>query len=119
MSYQSIRPEYELNVDGLVLGRTQFVIRAAVSYRAQLAGIERERITHKAQMEALFAIFGEWERANRIGVRSVRIRVVGDDQLESFFARWPHILAPRSDFEAEVLAAGRAGTDPGSLIPEA
>lgn len=96
MSYQSIRPGYELNVDGLPLGQTQFVIHAALSYESQLAGTERERIKHKAQMEALFAIFGEWERATRIGIRSVRVRVMGDGQLDRFFRRWPQILSSRS-----------------------
>lgn len=97
MSYQSFRPGYDLNVDGIVLGRTQFVIQAAVSYRSQLSGPERERITHTAQMETLFAVIGEWDRAIRLGVRTVRIRVRGDGQLDRFFRRWPHILSPQSE----------------------
>jgi len=97
VSYQCIRPEYELSVDGLALGGTQFVIHAAVSYPTWSTEPERERVRHKAQMETLFAIFGEWERAMRIGVRSVRIRIKGDDQLDRFFRRWPQVLSPRSE----------------------
>lgn len=107
MGYQSIRPGYELSVDGIPLGRTHFVIRAAVSYQPQLAGPERQHVKNRAQMETLFAVFGECERATRIGARSVRVKIVGDGQLDRFFKRWPHILSPRPEAVGTVETISR------------
>jgi hypothetical protein len=96
VGYQSVQPGYKVRVDGLTLGQTHFLIQAALTYDDDLTAPERERLMPRAQMEILLAVFGEWERAVRLGARNVRISAVGDGQLDRFFRAWPHGVPPES-----------------------
>ena len=87
MSYQATHPGYTVRVDGIGLGPSRFAIQATVQYESQLTAPERERFVPKAQLELLFAVVGEWERAVRLGARNVRIAVLGDGHLDRFFRR--------------------------------
>jgi len=90
MAYQSTHPEYSVRVDSLELGRTRFVIQAAVTYGSALTAAERERVQPKAQIEVVLAVLGEWDRGIRLGAQSVRIAVLGDRHLDRLFRTWPH-----------------------------
>jgi hypothetical protein len=72
----------------MLLGQTRFAIQATVDYESQLTRPERESFMPKAQLEILMAVLGEWERAVRLGARSIRIAVLGDGHLDRFFRRW-------------------------------
>ena len=108
MGYQSNHPEYNVRVDGQLLGETQFVIEAVITYPPYLTTLERESVVPGAYMEALLGVLGEWERGERLGAKTVRITVQGDDDLDRFFRRWPHtIWSPRTENPRSRAAASR------------
>jgi len=97
MGYQSTHPGYTVRVDGIGLGPSRFAIHASVQYESQLTPPERERVVPQAQIELLLAVVGEWERAIRLGARTVRIAVLGDGRLDRFFRRWVEGQPPSVD----------------------
>ena len=92
MGFRCTRPGYSVSVEGLLLAETRFVIQAAIDYDPLLPEDDRERLVPRARLEALLAIEGQEEHARRLGVREVRIGVVGDPALHRFFRD----AAPRS-----------------------
>jgi|SoiMethySBSTD1v2_1073268.scaffolds.fasta_scaffold549960_2 hypothetical protein len=92
MAYESHHPQYTVRVDGMLLAETQFVIQAEVTYAEGLTVVQREALSMSASMEILLGVMGEWERGQRLGANTVRISVVGDDDLDRFFRKWPHTL---------------------------
>jgi len=90
MGYQSHHPQYTVRVDGILLAETQFVIQAEVTYAEGLTAVQREALSMSASMEVLLGVMGEWERGQRLGAKTVRIAVAGDDDLVRFFRKWPH-----------------------------
>jgi len=108
MGYRSTHPEYGVRVDGLQLGRTRFIIQAAVTYGSQLTAAERESLRPKAQMEAVLAVLGEWDRGFRLGAKNVRIAVVGDRHLDRLFRTWPHDMPTSSEGLGPVLQRPRS-----------
>ena len=94
MGFKCSRPGYSVRVDGLLLGRSRFVIQAAIEYDAVLTDAERDRLTPIAQLEALLAIEGQEERGHRLGARELRVAVVGDEALYRLFRSRAHGRAP-------------------------
>ena len=85
MGFNCTRQGYSVRVDGLLLGQSRFVIQAAIEYDAVLTDAERERLAPLAQLETLLAIEGEEARGLRLGVRDLRVGVVGDEALYRLF----------------------------------
>jgi hypothetical protein len=97
MGFQSTHPEYNVRVDGLRVGRTRFLIQAAITYGSQLTAAARERARRKAQIEVVLAVLGEWDRGIRLGAKEVRIAVVGDRHLDRLFRAWPHDVSTSAE----------------------
>ena len=53
MGYRCSHSGYTVEVDGVFLSKTRFVVHAALDYRKGLSEAERVRLTPKAQMELL------------------------------------------------------------------
>jgi hypothetical protein len=85
MSYRCSRSGYKVEVDGVFLSKTRFVVHAALDYQAGLSEAERERLTPKAQMELLLAIYGESQRGRHRGARTVHVAVEGDRGLGGLY----------------------------------
>lgn len=89
MGFQCERQGYTVRVDGLRLGDSGFVIQAAIEYDPLLPDDEKDRLAPIARLETLLAIEGETERGKRLGARTMRVGVVGDEALYRFFRRPP------------------------------
>lgn len=85
MSYRCSHAGYKVQVDGVFLAKTRFVIHAVLDYAERLSEEERERLIPKAQMELLLAIYGESQRGRDRGARTVHVAVEGDRKLEGLF----------------------------------
>jgi hypothetical protein len=85
MGFCCSRQGYSVRVDGLLLGQSRLVIQAAIEYDPLLTDAERERLAPIARLEAVLAIEGEEARGRRLGVRDLRIGVVGDETLYRLF----------------------------------
>jgi hypothetical protein len=119
MGYQSNHPNYIVRVDGALLGETQFVIQAEVTYAPHLTAAQRESVASGASLEVLLGVLGEWEHGERLGAKTVSISVAGDDDLDRFFRKWPRSLwspaSPRSDARGSArssLPRSTTGADP-------
>ena len=99
MGFQSSRPGYVVRVDGLLLGESRFVIRAAVEYGEHLSQEERWSLSPLAQLELLLAIEGEKERAHRLGADVVHVGVIGDEPLYRYFRTSNHLTSSPGPFE--------------------
>jgi hypothetical protein len=107
MGFRSTHPEYNVRVDGLRVGRTRFMIQAAVTYGSQLTAAERDRARRRAQIEIVLAVLGEWDRAVRLGAQSVRIAVVGDSHLDRLFRTWPHDVSTSAEAPGQEVSTPR------------
>lgn len=110
MGYQCSRPGVNVRVDGLMLTETHFVIQAAVEYDSSLSDAERERLAPRAQIELLLAIEGEEARARRLGAKSVRVGVVGDERLYRLFRAASQEPPPADAERPSVARPARRGT---------
>jgi hypothetical protein len=85
MSYRCSRSGYKVEVDGRFLSKTRFVVHAALDYQSGLSEAERQRLTPRAQMELLLAIYGESQRGRHRGARTVHVAVEGDRGLGGLY----------------------------------
>ena len=67
MGVQLSRRGYSVRVNGMLLGDSQFVIQAEITYAPHLSKEDRMRLSPMAQIDLLLAVEGEERRARRIG----------------------------------------------------